>query len=168
MGFGAELDGPRGAAFLAEMLAEMDRPSGGEAADGQVGRDEFLKWYLQKGAYFLEKPTFQSQELEVPPMARRKELFKQMDDDRSGELSFAEVDGAVRQLWPQITAAEITRAFQIADEDSSGLLSELEFQMMVGFIVYFNANRHTLEELRAQVPSPRGIAGERQIDIVYL
>ena len=52
--------------------------------------------------------------LQVPSQKERVTLFKQMDEDQSGELNFNEVSVAVTRIWPQISEAEIKRAFQMA------------------------------------------------------
>ena len=82
--------------------------------DGEVSRDEFLAWYMAKGCYYLDKPVFSDLGLEVPSMAKRKELFLQIDDDNSGELSFLEVREAVEQIWPKLPESECVRAFKTA------------------------------------------------------
>eukprot|EP01051_Picozoa_sp_SAG22_P018118 SAG22_NODE_2960_length_2071_cov_1.058824_2_plen_415_part_01 len=142
------------------MLAEMDDMSTGDlikdpekeetAGDGQIELDEFLAWYLQIGVYYLEKPHFKNMKLAVPPMKDREKLFKQMDDDHSGELNYTEVVDAVAQLWPQVGPDEVKRAFMAADDDGGGLIGILEFKMLLGFMVYFNTNRHSIEELQNQ------------------
>ena len=68
-------------------------------------------------------------------MARRRQLFRAIDKDNSGELNHGEIMSAVQEIWPQLDTKEVTRAFETADEDGSGLLSELEFKMMIGFVV---------------------------------
>ena len=77
--------------------------------------------------------------------------------------STEEVRAALRQLWPSITDAEVDRGFLVADEDSSGHLSALEFKMLVGFIKYFNAKRHALAELDANFGE---VLGEREAGLV--
>eukprot|EP01051_Picozoa_sp_SAG22_P023367 SAG22_NODE_5999_length_918_cov_0.794872_1_plen_156_part_10 len=76
--------------FVEEMIAQMDNMSTGEIAneeddedDGEISRDEFLAWYMNKGSYYLDKPTFETMGLEVPTMAKRKELFLQIGADGS-------------------------------------------------------------------------------------
>ena len=86
-------------------------------------------------------------------MSQRRRLFRDIDQDKSGELNISEVSSALQQLWPQIDQTEITRAFKVADEDGSGVLCEREFKTMIGFVVYFNKNRHTIEELVKQAHS---------------
>lgn len=106
-------------AFLSNMLEEMDNMStgdviaedGDEEADGQISRDEFLAWYLQKGCYYLDKPAFQNMKLHVPRMKDRAALFKQMDDDDSGELNYLEVSEAVNKLWPQVSKTQELSTF---------------------------------------------------------
>eukprot|EP01050_Picozoa_sp_SAG11_P003982 SAG11_NODE_241_length_11781_cov_8.401900_8_plen_196_part_00 len=102
MGFQRYLDDPKHSNFIEDMLKEMDQLSTGDVlneestqGDGQVSRDEFLAWYLQKGAFYLDKPHYETNALECPSMARRKELFRKMDGDNSGELSYTEVDEAL-------------------------------------------------------------------------
>ena len=36
------------------------------------------------------------------------------------------------------------------DEDDSGLVDLQEFKILVGFVIYFNQMRHSIEELRTQ------------------
>jgi hypothetical protein len=107
--------------------------------DGQISReDKFLAWYLSVGLTYLEKPHFDSKTLVVPTMQERRELFLEFDDDQSGEIGTDEARAALKQLWPKIEEIEVDRGFLMADEDDSGELSELEFKMLVGFIMYFN------------------------------
>ena len=54
--------------------------------------------------------------------------------DGSGELSYSEVKAAVQQMWPDLPESEMMRAFKIADEDQSGLISEIEFIYFIGFV----------------------------------
>ena len=39
--------------------------------------------------------------------------------------------------------------FMVADDDESGALDEREFQMLIGYLLYFNDNRHQVDELHA-------------------
>jgi hypothetical protein len=39
--------------------------------------------------------------------------------------------------------------FMVADADESGALDEREFQMLIGYLLYFNNNRHQVDELHA-------------------
>ena len=84
--------------FVKAMLVEMDSTAdaaddGGEeekSGDGMISREEFEQWYLAKGIFFMDKPQFEKLKLEVPPMALRRKLFRDMDQDQSGELNHGE------------------------------------------------------------------------------
>ena len=54
---------------------------------------------------------------------------------------------ALRQVWPAIGLEEIERGFEVADEDGSGLLTQLEFQMV---------RRRRRRRQRVWPPPPRG------------
>jgi hypothetical protein len=57
------------------MMAEIDNTDDADAdaaGRGQISREEFLRWYLEKGAFWLEKPTFQKMALQVPSMGHRR------------------------------------------------------------------------------------------------
>ena len=67
------------------------------------------------------------------------------------DTSRPQVKQAVRTLFPDLSVREIKRAFHIADDDGSGELDEIEFKMVIGFIIYFNGHRHAIQELSIQV-----------------
>ena len=106
MGFEKNLSDPR---FQIQMLVDMDGAhshghghgvhsygdgddhEGHGHGDGEVSADEFVEWYLRKGAFILEKPRFATLELSVPPMEERGMKFKALDADGSGDLDYKEV-----------------------------------------------------------------------------
>eukprot|EP01052_Picozoa_sp_SAG31_P016414 SAG31_NODE_1087_length_9993_cov_13.126440_4_plen_265_part_00 len=111
--------------FVDEMVEDMDRGErASRSGDGEVDREEFLDWFLRKGASYLVKPTFTSLRLEIPSADTCRSLFRKMDNDESGSLSSEEVETAVQQIWPTVQILEILRAFKIADTDSSGAICE--------------------------------------------
>jgi Ca2+-binding EF-hand superfamily protein len=166
MGLEEQLENPDS---LAELLAEIDggtispkaSPNAASARnaassnDGKINREELLSWYLTKGVFYLERQNFQSMDLEVPSMRARRELFKQMDEDGSGELTVIEVTQAARQIWPHVAEEDVIRGLSVADEDSSGLIAEFEFKQMIGFVLYFNTKRHAIAELRDHLTQAR-------------
>eukprot|EP01048_Picozoa_sp_COSAG05_P009121 COSAG05_NODE_729_length_7683_cov_4.662843_6_plen_854_part_00 len=117
--------------------------------DGKVTAEEFELWYMSKGKFYLGKQHFTNLKLSLPNEQEQKQLFSRIDSDGSGELNKAEIQDAVRELWPAVQDSEVNYAWEIADNDGSGLLDFQEFGYLTSCIVFLNKNRHIIAELSA-------------------
>ena len=117
------------------------RATNEQSSDGQIDFDEFIQWYLNSGKFYLSKPSYETLSIDQPSAEERKRIFNEIDQDNSGELDKDEVVQAAKHIWPGLQAGEVIRAFEIADEDHSGLVGLQEFMHLISFIIYFNKQR---------------------------
>lgn len=77
--------------------------------------------------------------LSLPSKAERDQAFDRMDENGNGALSFAEIDKAIVEIWPEYHHKKsIMRAYKAADVDGSGYIGRKEFGLLLKYLVYFN------------------------------
>lgn len=151
MGLGDQLTDPE---FVNSMILELQKVSTAAqtaveiAADCQVTFEAFFKWFSAIGKSYLEQPKINLQpDLTVPSDEELAELFVRIDVDGSGSVDLAEVQDALRTVWPFLDPSAFQRAFSAADQDGSGCVDEVEFKHLFSFLVFLNEWRHTIQEL---------------------
>ena len=76
--------------------------------------------------------------LQLPLVKSQRQLFDQIDVNRNGTLSLAELDKAVVELWPSFNRKPaIMRAYKAADASGNGWLNRREFSVFLQFLVVF-------------------------------
>ena len=133
---------------VAESPATAAAPQSDRAADYQVSFEDFMQWYFATGKSYLDRPCYAVQPaLEAPTKQELAALFASIRSDRSGSVDLAEVQHALRTVWPYIDPLGFQRAFAAADQNCSGCIDEVEFKHLCEFLVYLNEWRHTIQEL---------------------
>lgn len=88
--------------------------------------------------------------LEVPPAHELAAIFRHLDSHGHGALSIGEVDRAVAELYGKQGSAyrpALQRAFHAADATSGGSLGLAEFCLFFEYLVYFQVNWATFEQI---------------------
>lgn len=188
---GAQLAGlNHSATRLREIFESMDSNHG-----GAVLFDEFCQYLAEEeissAREALRLRTKQAKPkapkkiefLQLPPVKDLRKLFDQIDVNRNGALSLAELDKAVVELWPQFNnKPALMRAYKAADVSGNGLLSKKEFTAFLQFLVVYqnlwqqfekmddNGDRRlSLMEFRKHAPSmaPYSTMSEAELDAVF-
>lgn len=88
--------------------------------------------------------------LEVPPAHELAAVFRQLDARGRGVLSIGEVDRAVAELYGEkgsVYRPALQRSFHAADAAGGGALGLAEFCLFFEYLVYFQANWATFEQI---------------------
>eukprot|EP01047_Picozoa_sp_COSAG01_P021514 COSAG01_NODE_1250_length_11058_cov_35.299845_4_plen_428_part_00 len=111
--------------------------------------DEFATWlrtFEETESRYADRLSHDDApaEIEVPEFilsdkVERARLFKEWDENGSGNLSLAELDKQIVFLWPQFNNKKaLLRAFAAADVDGSGYITRKEFRLLLKYIVFYN------------------------------
>jgi hypothetical protein len=93
--------------------------------------------------------------LEEPSTRDSHALFRRFDTG-AGALSFAEVQSAVRELWPQFDhEPPLRRAFEASDTDSNGSIGRREFHLLLSNIKHFDSLWQLFDTVESGNPENR-------------
>jgi len=86
--------------------------------------------------------------LALPTREERDRVFDQVDFNRNGTLSLAEIDKAAVEIWPQFNHKKaLMRAYKAADVSGDGFIGRREFRLLCSYIVYFNDLWHKFDTI---------------------
>ena len=144
-------------ADTASAAAEVAAPGGDEDEDDDDDDDDgWSRDEDEEGAAETEEEDEEDQDDDedgggeggtggAPPEEKKwtpeelHELWLMYDNNNSGQISFAEIEKAVVEHFPEFDNREaLMRAYKFADEDNSGLITKGEFTTLLRALSYFN------------------------------
>jgi Ca2+-binding EF-hand superfamily protein len=143
---------------LREALFTFFASWGVDSLDRTVGRDLWIQYHADWRVGFSDDKAFRAHlervwdvtlsrpEAQGLSRAQLEKVFDDIDGNKNGRLSLAELDLACIRLWPQWNEkAAIRRAYKLADTKRDGLLTKNEF---VNFAKYLPRYVTLLRKMR--------------------